>query len=263
MTVLSFLIVQYICLLAPLPKEQSGTIRGQVVWVGEKLPARKKIEIRNWPENLDKPLIYEDELVINPNNHGVRWAVVFLAKLNKEGELDHTVPLPIHPSLKKINNPNVYLDMPKCQFEPHIVTFREGQNLTVVNSSPLTSCIRLQVSTPYHDPNVSVLIKSKKDYYVKQRWPARYLPIYMECALQRHMRGFAWKFPHPYFAVTDKDGKFEIPKVMPGKYRLISWQEETGWIVGGKNGIPITMLWGKDKNVGKLKLKLPEMKKGE
>ena len=70
------------------------------------------------------------------------------------------------------------------------------------------------------------------------------------------MGGYIWVFPHPYFAVTDKDGSFEISKVMPGKYRLISWHEEKGWLTGGESGIEITIRADEVNQVGQLKLKL-------
>ena len=38
-------------------------------------------------------------------------------------------------------------------------------------------------------------------------------------------------FRHPYFAVTDEDGKFTIKDAPVGKYRLMAWQEATGWVI--------------------------------
>lgn len=240
---------------APLPKEQCATIRGKVVWAENNLPARQKIEIRHWPTGSPKPVIYNDELVVNPKNNGVRWAVIFLARLNKDGIPDPTITLPIHSSLKEVQEKNVYVDMPKMQFEPHIVTMRDGQQLTLINSSSVPSCTRVVSPEPVQQPNVNVLLKQKQEYLIKKSWKGRYLPILMDCALYRHMRGFLWKFPHPYYAVTDENGKFEIPKVMPGKYQLISWHEEAGWLKGGRTGIEIIIEEGTKKNIGQITMK--------
>jgi hypothetical protein len=35
--------------------------------------------------------------------------------------------------------------------------------------------------------------------------------------------------PHPYYAVTDESGKFELSDVPPGEYQLVAWHE--GWNV--------------------------------
>ena len=34
--------------------------------------------------------------------------------------------------------------------------------------------------------------------------------------------------PHPFFAVTDADGKFTLPKLNPGEYELEFWHEKLG-----------------------------------
>ena len=41
-------------------------------------------------------------------------------------------------------------------------------------------------------------------------------------------RAYIAVFDHPYFAVTDPDGKFTIDGIPPGKYTLAAWNERTG-----------------------------------
>ena len=38
-----------------------------------------------------------------------------------------------------------------------------------------------------------------------------------------HMNAWAAAFDHPYFAVTDELGRFEIKGIPPGSYTLIAW----------------------------------------
>jgi hypothetical protein len=38
--------------------------------------------------------------------------------------------------------------------------------------------------------------------------------------------------PHPYYAVTDESGRFELTDVPPGTYQIVAWHE--GWILAGK-----------------------------
>jgi hypothetical protein len=35
-------------------------------------------------------------------------------------------------------------------------------------------------------------------------------------------------FKHPYFAVTDKNGSFELKDLPPGSYTITAWQEKLG-----------------------------------
>ncbi len=50
------------------------------------------------------------------------------------------------------------------------------------------------------------------------------------------MKSWVRIFDHPYFALTDEDGKFEIKNAPAGKYNLVMWQGGVGWVNGGKNG---------------------------
>jgi hypothetical protein len=40
------------------------------------------------------------------------------------------------------------------------------------------------------------------------------------------MNGYIVVAPTPYFAVTDKDGNYDIKNVPPGKYTLKTWSED-------------------------------------
>ena len=52
------------------------------------------------------------------------------------------------------------------------------------------------------------------------------------------MECYARVFDHPYYAVTDAEGRFEIKNVPVGQWRLFVWHEGHGWRGGrmGRNG---------------------------
>jgi len=48
------------------------------------------------------------------------------------------------------------------------------------------------------------------------------------------MNGTILVVPHPYYAVTDESGKFELSGVPPGEYEIVAWHE--GWGVARRDG---------------------------
>jgi hypothetical protein len=45
------------------------------------------------------------------------------------------------------------------------------------------------------------------------------------CDIHSHMNAFILVFSHPFFAVTDADGRYRIDNVPPGNYTIVAWDE--------------------------------------
>ena len=45
------------------------------------------------------------------------------------------------------------------------------------------------------------------------------------CDIHSHMNAFILVFSHPFFAVTDEDGRYHIDNVPPGTYSVVAWNE--------------------------------------
>jgi len=48
------------------------------------------------------------------------------------------------------------------------------------------------------------------------------------CDIHSHMSATILVFDHPYFAIPELDGSFELPAVPPGQYTLVGWHERVG-----------------------------------
>ncbi len=61
------------------------------------------------------------------------------------------------------------------------------------------------------------------------------------CNIHPWMKSTVRVFDHPYYAITDEDGKFEIKLAPTGKFRVFIWHPTNGWKDGAKGRFGETM----------------------
>jgi hypothetical protein len=233
---------------AQAASEEWGTVKGQVVFGGDTIPQPKLIDVSNNQDKqhcLSKGPLFNDEWVINKENKGVRWAFVWLAPASSGAAL------PVHPSLKEIKQKVVTVDQPCCMFVPHVLAIRQGQDILAKNSSPVSHNINW---TGIKNPGGNILLPAGKSHLITGLVADR-TPLKLACNIHPWMSGWVRIFNHPYFAVTDENGKFEIKLAPAGNYRLVSWQEMVGYGPGGRKGVPVTIKGGAVTDAGKIELK--------
>jgi hypothetical protein len=164
--------------------------------------------------------------------------------------------LPIHPSLQKAPKGDVVMDQPRCQFVPHALALREGQTLLAKNSSPIAHNYNYTSLNQEVNPSGNFLMPAGGKPVPIKNLRAVDKPILISCNIHPWMSASVRVFNHPYYAVTDADGKFEIKLAPAGNYRLKAWHQGSGWLGGakGKNGQPIVVRAGADTDVGELKI---------
>ena len=62
--------------------------------------------------------------------------------------------------------------------------------------------------------------------FLERDWGRR--TFYMQCGFHAYMESWAMAVNNPYYALTDKDGKFTIDQVPPGTYQMVVWHPQTG-----------------------------------
>ncbi len=220
-----------------------GTIRGQVVYGGNQLPAPVPLKVDKdlqccMPDG--KP-VFSQKWVVNPQNKGVRWIVVFLRPA--EGQ-----KLEIHPSLEKPKDPEIVLDQPNCVFTPHVLVMRKGQKLTAKNPDQVPHNVLITGINFSDNKNLPV-----GQSYTWDSLQADYRPSKLGCGQHPWMEGYLWVLAHPYFTVTDEDGKFEIKLAPTGTQNVVIWHE-TG-LVTERAGKPVEVKAGQVADLGKIEIK--------
>jgi plastocyanin len=127
---------------------------------------------------------------------------------------------------KKFDGPqeHVVIDQRKMAFIPHLVAVQQGTTVDFLNSDP--------VGHNVYWPSIS---GNKKLSHNLGTWPkGEKKPFQFNdlgvasllCNVHPEMSGYVVVVPTPYFAVTDKDGNFEIKGIPAGKYTLKTWSED-------------------------------------
>ncbi|MGL4419649.1 MAG: hypothetical protein ACRCZF_03195, partial [Gemmataceae bacterium] len=173
--------------------------------------------------------LMDDTTVVNPKNQGLKTVFVYF-KPEKE---DKFTPAEIHPTLVKVAAKEVVIDQPCCQFIPRAVALRGGDTLVVKNSSPVAHNVNFSADDPTND-SFNSLVPSKGQVTSKKPLVEQRSMMSITCNIHPWMSARAMAFDHPYFAVTDEDGKFEI-KMLPETALRIFYRHENGYHTG-KNG---------------------------
>jgi len=118
----------------------------------------------------------------------------------------------------------VELDQRGCMYEPHVVALRTGQELEVKNDDQTTHNVH---ALPENNPEWN---KSQPPGAgpIEQTFAQPELAIPIRCNVHPWMKAYIFVFKTPYYAVTAKDGKFQIGDLPPGTYTIEAWQEKYG-----------------------------------
>jgi plastocyanin len=209
------------------------TVKGQVV-LPEKtpLPERATLTVTQDKQHCEsKGKLPDETLLVNQKNRGIRNVVVWLRpdNANPAAKFDAKE---IHPGDAKRKPEEIVIDQPCCLFIPRVALARVGDTILVKNSAPVTHNF-MWSST--NNGELNVTIPPKGSYRFEKPLAAESSAVKYSCMIHPWMQGWVRVFDHPYYALTDADGKFEIKNAPAGKFRIVYWHETTGY-KGGKEG---------------------------
>jgi plastocyanin len=195
---------------AAAPAAGGATLTGKVAFDGTP-PAMNpiKMDADAFCKSEHKEPVYEQEVVVNPNKT-LQWVLVYV----KEG-VSGTYPPPATP---------VTLDQRGCQYHPHIFGIQAGQSLRVLNSDGTLH-------------NIHALPKKNAEFNIGQpfkgmetlkKFDTAEVPVRFKCDVHKWMGAYTGVFNHPFFAVTNDQGTFEIKNLPPGNYVIEAWHEKYG-----------------------------------
>lgn len=119
----------------------------------------------------------------------------------------------------------VSFDQKGCMYTPHVLALQAGQPLEIVNNDPTSHNIH-PMPANNREWNRAELPGAK----VEETFARQEIAIPIKCNVHPWMHGYVAVFKHPFFAVTGKNGSFDLKNLPPGTYTLQAWHEKLGTI---------------------------------
>lgn len=192
------------------------TLRGRIVFSTD-APERAPLEVTRDEDYCGPFNLKDDSLVVHADNRGVKNVAIFL-RTKKD--------VPVHPSYDGITDKAVQLDNDQCRFVPRMQTLRTGQTwqATSTDTIPHNVAVYARRNTPFSQivPQGKALEKTFDR--------AESVPIRIDCSIHAWMRAYLIITEHPYAAVTNDNGEFEIRHVPQGTWTFRFWHERPGYI---------------------------------
>lgn len=192
-----------------------GTIRGTVKWSG---PMPK----------LSPAVLNKDTDVCDPDGHKTRDMERLV--VNSGGGVANTVVY-----LKNISKGKV-LELPEarqslnqktCRYEPHILLVPANGTMHLRSSDHVLHTVHMSGAADYNLPfpfaDQDVSRTMNRSGLVDLRCNAGHI----------WMNAEVFVVNHPYYAVTDAEGRFELTDVPAGTYEIEAWHE--GWKIVGQS----------------------------
>lgn len=179
----------------------AGTLKG-VIKYGGKVSAPAILKTGKYKKACGPETKSEALLV---KNGGVMNAVVSLKGKKLKGKPGH-----------------YEMDQKKCRFVPHVIAMMKDSELELHSDDPINHNIH---TYSFENDPINVMVGPGQSYSQEFEEPEI---IKVECDIHNWMTAWIVVADNPFFAVSQKNGEFEIPDVPSGTYTLSVWHETLG-----------------------------------
>ena len=212
--------------LGALGRADAGDLSGTVRLVGTPPPPAVIRLATDQDVCGPEPARSSDALVVSPSG-GVKSAVVFIGH---ERRLSWRSPT------------TAQIDQRRCTFVPRVTIVPPGSTVEVLNSDGILH--------NFHTSGVAHQVNLAQPAFVKRLRITFDEPEIVPVKCDLHGEGFmrAWVVVarHPYYALTDDEGRFRLPDLPVGPHVLEVWHEVLGTkripiTVGGSGTVQVTV----------------------
>ncbi len=186
-----------------------GSIKGTINYSG-KAPAPKLLTVDKDKQVCDSHPKYSEELLVNGKNGGIKNVVVAIKNISSGKDWD-------------LPEAGLAMEQKGCWFYPHVLIVPAGVTFYVTNNDGILHNIHT------HSTKNKIVNKAQPKFVKKLRMKFDLAEnISISCDVHSWMKGWVAVADHPYYAVTDENGSFDISQVPPGTYSIELWHETLG-----------------------------------
>ena len=191
----------------------AGTLKGTVSYAGSnKTPKSLKMDSDPVCGNSHATTPLKEDFILDDNNN-FKNVLVWLKALDEENlRLGYAGGSEIP----------VQIDQKGCVYSPHVFGVMTNQKVLIKNSDKTLHNVHSM-------PNENSSFNSAQPAGVadiEQSFSVAEDPFYIKCDVHPWMKAWVLVSDHPYFAVTDNNGNYEMNDIPPGTYEVIFWQEK-------------------------------------
>ncbi|MCA9064909.1 MAG: hypothetical protein KDA96_17675 [Planctomycetaceae bacterium] len=193
-----------------------GSLRGRFLLKGD-VPEQELLDITRDEDVCGPHQLRDESLRVDPESRGIANIVLWI---------DSRTEVPVHPDLKEFSEEKPLIDNQKCRFEPRIVRLRVGESLQISNTDPIAHNVAVYCTR--NQPFATVIPQGDPLEHIFKRAEPR--PVRVDCSIHAWMRSYLVITEHPYSAVSQKTGEFELKNLPAGEWKFRFWQERIGYL---------------------------------
>ena len=199
-----------------------GNLSATFLYGGE-APERKRIEVTKDPAAVKKP-IYFSHLVVDPKTRGIANCLLWY-DVPKDGKLP-----PIHPSYEELAKQEAVIEIANCEIVPHVTAMWTRQTLRTKSSDHVGHNFAIHLR---NNRSPGELVPSTVEWSTKYK-RTEDCPGQMSCSIHPWMSGLLLVKDHPYFGISNPQGKLAIRNLPVGRHTFVLWHEMVGTIKAAK-----------------------------
>ena len=144
--------------------------------------------------------------------------------VGKGGELANVIVRVVGAPAMAPPDGEVELNQDQCMYRPRVVTLVAGQTLKIKNSDKTLHNIHTYKGTS----TIFNVAQVPNTPPIEKKFTEAGMLMKVKCDVHQWMSGYAWVQNNPLFAVTGKDGAFEVKGIPDGTWDVEAWHERFG-----------------------------------